>query len=971
LIPFLWRKIWKNKWLMLCLIIGNIILVAIVTVVPLFIIATQQRLFLQDFRIIQESKSIFPAIMQLRYNFNAISREDRFEAFVETRDVLVPEAIADMGVPVLFGIQTYTVGSLEMLPVIARDVSTRSLHLVAPEGLGQHVRIVHGRMPSVDLVPVDRQTYEDELSGADGYFIAGEFVGGYIVEALAVDGTMYNQNLLLNELMVAQDVQCPDGGMLHIRIVGIFELAEGSDAYWSVAPATLRTSLFISDELVSAQFVNNQIPISRLSATWTHALDWQALRYSQVPHYVQAANNSSDFFNDSGRVWDYSVNFDEAVEVADGNTDQLNIIVWVLQIPIFVMLALFMYMVAKQILNLDSNDISVIKSRGASRRQILGIYALQGLFIGAASFPAGLGLGVLLCQVIGSSGGFLELAGRAPLDVVITSQAVLYGAIGVAVSWLYLLLPVVKLSKVAIVESKRRKSRKPGKPIWERFFLDVLALAMSIYLLYNFNMQREHIMASLPESRTFDPLLFFGSSLFIIGAALLLLRLYPYLMKLVFMIGRGKFGPAIYASVVKVSRSGGGEQFIMLFLVFTVAVGIFSAQSARTMDLNNADQIRYLGGADLMIREAWSDNLFTPEEVALGAIQPEYLIYTEPDFNRFLNFEEVDAVTRVTRQNATLRIDRYKVDDITLMGIETKSFGETAWFRDDLTMIHVNYFLNILGQTPEGVLLSSTFHELGYNVGDIVSITAPQPHGPELTGEFEIVGFIDFWPTFSPVKIMQLPTGELAHENQYLAVANLGQLQSIIGVRPYQIWMKTNSASHQFIHDFIEKNDIMVAEFYDTSRSLSDILLDPTVQSTNGILTIGFIMTMLLCFAGFLIYWVLSIRERLLQFGVFRAMGLGMRGIIGVLICEQALITISALLIGGAVGLLASELFVPLLQLSYTAAHQVIPMLVVMAPKDFVMIYSILGFVLVLCVLVLVRYTLRINITQVLKLGED
>jgi putative ABC transport system permease protein len=385
-----------------------------------------------------------------------------------------------------------------------------------------------------------------------------------------------------------------------------------------------------------------------------------------------------------------------------------------------------------------------------------------------------------------------------------------------------------------------------------------------------------------------------------------------------------------------------------------------------------------MSGADLIISEVWGGNFFSEEEVRanpfLETFQPLVPLYNEPDFNRYLNLAEVESATRVHKQNATVSSagTSSTVSNITLMGIETKSFGETAWFRDDFTMIHVNYFLNMLANDPNGVLLSSGFQELGYSVGSTVRINAPQVLGMPLTGDFEVVGFIDYWPSFSMVDTQaHRETGESIQEIRYLAVANLGHLQFLIGTRPYDVWLRTNTESNGFIHDFINENDINIDYFYDTNRTLSEILLDPIVQSTNGILTIGFIMTMLVCFVGFLIYWILSIRERLLQFGVFRAMGMGLRGILTILISEQMLITISALVIGGLVGELASQLFIPLLQLSYTAADQVIPMVVATETMDFVLIYSMLGFMLVLCTIVLVRFALRINVTQVLKLGED
>ncbi|MCL2820813.1 MAG: ABC transporter permease, partial [Oscillospiraceae bacterium] len=566
---------------------------------------------------------------------------------------------------------------------------------------------------------------------------------------------------------------------------------------------------------------------------------------------------------------------------------------------------------------------------------------------------------------------FLELADRASLSVRITDRTVLFGAVGIIISFLYMLLPVIRLSKIGIVESKRLKSNRNKKPLWEKYFLDVIAFAVSVYMLYNFHIQRWNIATTFQDERAFDPVMFFGSSLFIIGTALLLLRLYPYLMKLILLVGRNKFGPSIYTSIVKVSRSGGGEQLIMLFLVFTVAVGIFSAQTARTLNRNNEHRIRYTGGADITILEDWMDNMISEIHVAMGFSQPKFLVYREPDFNRFLEYEEVVSATRVLKQLALIRYGISRVEDATLLGIETDTFGETVWFRRGLSPIHINYFLNALAQNPNGVILSSNFRKLGYNIDNDIIITAPQKHGPSMVGEFKIVGFVDYWPSFKPTEVERLETGEVVFVDNYLAVANIEHLNSLIGVRPYQVWMKTDDSSHQFIYDFAEENVAFVRIIHDNDRSLLKILTDPVIQSTNGFLSIGFIMTMILCFAGFLIYWILSIKERLLQFGVFRAMGMGMRGIIGILVGEQILITVIALVIGGVIGEVTSQFYVPLLQISYTAADQVIPLMIVRSAMDFITIYGISGFMLVLSVIILVRYTLRMNVTQVLKLGED
>jgi len=306
------------------------------------------------------------------------------------------------------------------------------------------------------------------------------------------------------------------------------------------------------------------------------------------------------------------------------------------------------------------------------------------------------------------------------------------------------------------------------------------------------------------------------------------------------------------------------------------------------------------------------------------------------------------------------------------MAIDTRSFGETIWFRDDLLPIDINYFLNALAVTPDGVLLSDNFRTvLGYSVGDIVTITDIPRLGLASSGRFVVAGFVEYWPGFDPITRTRLPTGEIRMVEASFAITNLGHIITNWGIRPYQIWMDVNANSTEFFHDFIQENFVRVAEFDDTMSALVAIRSDPVVQGTNGVLTMSFIVTLLVCFTGFLIYWILSIKSRVLQFGIFRAMGLSMRNIISLLVNEQLFITLTALAIGGAVGFVSSRLFVPLIQLSYSAADQVLPLIITMEGRDYRNLYGVLAIMVALCLLILASFISRIKITQALKLGED
>jgi len=944
MIRFLWHKIWKNKWLTLCLLIGNILLVGIVTATPLFTSATMQRILQEEMRQVQHSQNTYPAIMHGGYIFNSIAAENQRQMYYHTKYVMWPEVVAEIGIPPLESVQTYTMTAWNIIVYEPREIPNafRRISLVGPEGFAEHVELLHGRLPS------------------------NEMVDGRIIEVLATSRAMHYHNLILDELLVAPNIgDAPN--TYFIRVVGIYTLAEGSESYWSIVPINLTADLLVSDVLVYQRFVQNPRFDYRMVANWTQVLDFTAMRAQRVPHYQETIRNIEEQFDEAGGAWNFRVNFYSTMERHLVRTAPLAITLWVLQLPLYVMLALYMYMVSRQILLLDKNDIAVLHSRGASRGQILGLYVMQGLFIAAVSFPIGLGLGVAMCHALGGSNGFLEMVQRTALDVEITRDAILFGIAASIFSFLTMLIPVIKFSKFTIVDHKRG-SDKGRKPIWHRYFLDVLFFGLAVYGLYTFHNQQEIMAAAVVETQFVDPLLFINSSLFILGAGLICLRIFPYLVKLVFLAGRNLFPPALYASMLKVIRSAGEEQFIMVFLVFTVSIGIFSAQAARTINLNNDHRILYMGGSDLMFREVWRDNVPLGEDMP----QPSMLVYTEPNFNRFIEFDEVESITRVMRRDANLRRGNSVVNNLQLMGIDTRSFGETVWFREDLLPVHINYFLNALAAQPDGVLLSDNFRtQMGYQIGDVVTITEQQRFAQPSSGRFVVVGFFEHWPGVAPVVRSRLATGEIQLTDTNLAVVNLGHIHTNWGVRPYQVWMQTNVDSAEFFHEFIRDNTLLIAEFNDTVSDLVAIRSDPIVQGTNGVLTVSFIMTLLVCFTGLLIYWILSIRSRVLQFGIFRAMGMGMRGIISLLVNEQIFITLTALIIGGIIGEVSARLFVPLIQISYTAADQVIPLLVVMEVRDYVNMYGMLGVMIILCLIVLSVYVSRIKISQALKLGED
>jgi putative ABC transport system permease protein len=146
---------------------------------------------------------------------------------------------------------------------------------------------------------------------------------------------------------------------------------------------------------------------------------------------------------------------------------------------------------------------------------------------------------------------------------------------------------------------------------------------------------------------------------------------------------------------------------------------------------------------------------------------------------------------------------------------------------------------------------------------------------------------------------------------------------------------------------------------------------DPMLQGMNGALTLGFIIIMVMCIIGFLMYWILSIKSRTLQFGILRAMGMKYREIIAMILYEQLLISGVAIFAAIFIGGFASDLFVPLFQYLYSVSEQVPGFVIIPQRSDYLKVYAIILAMLVISFAVLGRLIRKINISKALKLGED
>ena len=940
MLNFIVQKLLNKKWMALSLLLGNVLLIAIACANPMYSKAMLQRTLTQDMNKYLEEHNRYPGAISVKTNYASYSDEtdDKFSKV----EGIYKEMLQKMAVPtsaeVVYNMNTSTAVSK------MQDRKTR-IQLASYSDIEEHIEILHGEWYSSDI--------KDN-----------------VIDVIVTERTFIKQSLTMGEEWELSEVLDENGTPYRMRVVGIFDNLDDQDPYWESSPDDW-VIRFVMEESVFEQIFS--IPGNRdnLTKGWYTVLDYTQIKENQVERILESAHTVLAETEDLDYTY-VTMNFLDTMEKFAAKEQKLNITITMLQIPTFVLLVAFIFMVSGQMLDMEQNEISVFKSRGASKGQIIQLYLLQSALIAVMGLAAGIPVGMFICKVIGASNAFLEFVNRTALPIRINGTVLLF-ALGAAVfSVGTMVLPVFKMANTSIVAVKRKKNRKQAKSWWKVVGLDIILLAFSIYGLYQFVGQEEFLAEQAAKGAALDPVLYGCSSLFMLGAGLLILRILPWLIRAVFEIGKKWWSPGIYASFLRILRTNNNQGFLVVFLVLTVSIGIFNTQTARTINANSEEQICYNIGADLVVQERWQDNSAQIAESKANeeaeSTEAMELTYVEPDFGKYTELDGVKQATKVlVDHNVTASVPNGKLENVMIMGIHTKEFGEIAWFKDNLLANHWYEYLNAISQNANAVLVSSNFQKIyGYKLGDIINYANEE--GDYVRGI--IYGFVDYWPSYSPVIMVQDEDGLVKKTDQFLIVAHLSQLQSSWGITPYQVWIKTEGSS-QFMYQYAEESGTSFTLFKDTAADLVELKNESVFQGTNGVLTISFIVVLLLCATGFLIYWILSIQSRTLQFGIFRAMGMSQREVLTMLVVEQIFISGTAIGGGVLVGRLVSKYFVPLIQIAYSTADRVLPLDIIDAASDYVRLGIVIGLMIVVCMIVLGVLISKIKITQALKLGED
>lgn len=920
------------QWgLTLATLLGLVTAVALITTVPLYADAVSFRI-LQERLTADAAEVRLPAFAYLYRYVGTWHGAVEWEAIQPLDEYLTNRGSAELGLPLEMMVRHFETAAFDLYPAgatsyEAQDVSLGRVTLVTTEGIEQHIEVVEGRFPVAAGV--------------------GEPIEVLVMEPFAVE-----RGIQVGDGFIAYDFRNRDSNQREValEVAGVWRPISADDPFWFYKPHLFDKRLVMAEASFSGRIVP-QLSDEINLAVWYLVLDgngvgtadigWVTSRARRVEQRVgNLLANASNDLTPVDALREYSR--------AVGSVTRL---LTAYNIPLLGLVLAFIGLAVGLSVNQRRNEIAVLRSRGATAVQIIALAILEGALLGLVALVLGMGGGLLITQVMGKSRSFLDFSADTNLRVAVNPAAIRAGLWAVGLAIVAHVIPTLTAARDTIITYKQERARAARPPWWQRVWLDLLLFipaAYGVYLLRQSTIPGAETAGSDPFQ---NPILLLLPALLVLSFTLFCLRLLAWLMAgLSWLLSRTD-SVSLLLATRHLSRTPGRYATPLLLLVMTVSLSVFTASLAQTLDFQLYDEWLYRTGGDLMVT---GPGLATSSGGPFGGTASPGLFIP---MSEYLELPGVVAAARVGRYEAEAQVGNEQVDGMYL-GIDRQDLGQVAFWRWDFAPVGLGYLLNELAADPDGVLVSQDFlRENGLRRGDFFRL-AVEVGGAEALINAQVVGAFDYFPTW------------YRPEDGPLFVGNLESLfQQAGGDMPYQVWLRTEPTFDEAaFDDALDDRGLFTWSWREPYARIEQQQLRPERQGMFGLLTVGFGAAALLTVIGFFLYALFSFRQRSIELGILRAVGLRAWQMVVLTGCELALLVAMGLGLGVGLGTWVSQLFIPALQAAGT--NPIPPYLVEIAWPAIIQVTLLFSLIWLLALLTLGWLLRRMQIFAAIKLGE-
>jgi len=777
---------------------------------------------------------------------------------------------------------------------------------------------------------------EDQIEVVEGYYPRPTSDAQDVVEVMITETLAEKLGLKVGDVFRVMDLTGSAQPMqVQVQFAAIIRLRNPESDFWFYAPWFLDEAFTVPEQTFLNSILLTFVP-AEAEFTWVANYDQNAITVLNARNVLAGLDVLRFNLTSQLGQLQFLTEFDQAIRDFLGGTFVLKALLTVLGAPIIGIALYYIVITSQLIVEQQRAEIAVLKSRGSSNGQVVGLFLVQGLLIvGLATLLAPL-LALPLAQLIGKATTFLAFTDPRVLPVTLHGAIYGYAALAAALALWAILAPATRAAHETIVTYRHSEARPARRSFVHRYYLDLVLLLAGGWGYRTLSRSGTIISRSQSGGLVYDPLLLVTPLVLAAGAAFLVLRAVPLLLRGLARLAALTNTVAPLVALGQASRAPARYMGLILLLTFTLALGLFVASVASTFDRNYSDQAFYAAGANLRTHEFDYD-------LATWRVRP---------LDEYRSLRGVQAAAPVLRRDLIGREAQIPAKGV-LLAVDPATFAGAAWWRPDFAP-PLGELMGALGSDEQAVLANPEFvRRYRLQAGDVFDINVD---GVRI--DLRLVGTLGYFPTLYP-------------EDGDRLVARLDYMTGMLKTEPSEVWLRTNPRLHTQVIAALQGPSDRKVVIHDGHELVGVRKDDPLRTGLFGALSVGFVAASVLSVLGFLLYAITTIQARALQFGVLRATGLAVAQLVGLLSTEQLTLIGAGIALGTALGAGAGWMFTRFLQVSIIARESVPPFLIVTPWGTIFQLYVILVIVFLVALAASVHLLRRMRVHAVLRLGEQ
>ena len=480
-------------------------------------------------------------------------------------------------------------------------------------------------------------------------------------------------------------------GLIRARITGLFEVSDWDEEYWlGLGELLLFPSPAREEQELPVVVLVPEAPVldgvARVTAGLPATYWWWLYTRRDVLREMPAGQIVSTIDRFEERL-EKALTQPNLISGLEPTFRELQRKLLFARIPMFLLAALaiaavayYLFLVSGLLALKREPDNVMLRSRGLSVFQIVRMYGVESVVLIGVPVVIAPVIAIFLVSQLGRLPVYGPVTGGGSLPVEPSWKAWAWAAAAGAAAFLVLLLPVLGTARRGVAEQRMEQGRPDRPPFYQRYFLDVLLLALGGLVWWELRSRGTIADTNAEGKQNFDLTLLFSPAMFLVAAALIFLRLFPLAARISSWVTARVGSAWVAVGFWRLGRSPYWYAWPVLLLVLASGLAVVSGTLASTLERSNQEQIAYEVGADLHIVPGSRTRIEAGQLKALERI------------------DGVGPVTKALRQRSvhgTTSIGQ----DFMFLAVESLAYPKIASFREDfaqkpvkdlLARLHVN-----------------------------------------------------------------------------------------------------------------------------------------------------------------------------------------------------------------------------------------------------------------------------------------